>query len=75
MQSYSPELDRIRQMLRYNRRGMSITEISRKPEINRNSVAKYLDVLLISGDVEVKKVCTAKLCFLSERVLSQICSA
>lgn len=75
MQSYSPELDRIRQILRYNRRGMSITEISRKIEINRNSVAKYLDVLLISGDVEVKKVCTAKLYFLSERVpLSEMLS-
>jgi PAS domain S-box-containing protein len=75
MQSYSPELDRIRQILRYNRRGMSITEISRKIGINRNSVAKYLDVLLISGEVEVKKVCTAKLYYLSERVpLSEMLS-
>lgn len=75
MQSYSPELDRIRQMLRYNRRGMSITEISRKIGINRNSVAKYLDVLLISGEVEVKKVCTAKMYFLSERIpLSEMLS-
>ncbi|MDE4907640.1 PAS domain S-box protein [Methanogenium marinum] len=54
---------------------MSITEISRKIGINRNSVAKYLDVLLISGEVEVKKVCTAKLYFLSERVpLSEMLS-
>lgn len=75
MQRYSPELDRIKQMLRTNRRGMSITEISRKLQINRNSVAKYLDVLLISGDVEVKKVCTAKLYFLSDRVpLSEMLS-
>lgn len=68
MQRYSPELDRIKQMLRSNRRGLSITDISRRIGINRNSVAKYLDVLQMGGEVEVKKVCTAKLYFISDRV-------
>lgn len=75
MQKYSPELERIRQMLSHNRRGLSITEISRKIGINRNSVAKYLDVLQVAGEVEVKKVCTAKLYFLSDRIpLSEMLS-
>lgn len=75
MQRYSPELDRIKQMLRHNRRGLSITDISRRIGINRNSVAKYLDVLQMAGEVEVKKVCTAKLYFLSERIpLSEMLS-
>lgn len=75
MHRYSPELDRIKQILRQNRRGLSITEISRKIGINRNSVAKYLDVLQIAGEVEVKKVCTAKLYFISDRVpLSEMLS-
>jgi len=68
MQRYSPELDRIKQMLRSNRRGLSITDISRRIGINRNSVAKYLDVLQMAGEVDVKKVCTAKLYFISDRV-------
>ncbi|WFN34519.1 PAS domain-containing protein [Methanogenium sp. S4BF] len=47
---------------------MTIIDISQKIGINRNSVAKYLDVLLISGQVEMHAVGTAKLYFLSKRV-------
>ena len=36
--------------------------------MNRNSVAKYLDLLLVSGQVEMRSYGTAKIYFLSQRV-------
>ena len=36
--------------------------------MNRNSVAKYLDLLLVSGQVEMRSYGTAKIYFLSHRV-------
>jgi PAS domain S-box-containing protein len=65
---YSEELARVKELLRSNPRGMTITEMSREIEINRNSVAKYLDVLLISGQVEMKQLGPAKLFYLSQRI-------
>ncbi|WP_292421794.1 PAS domain S-box protein, partial [Methanoregula sp.] len=47
---------------------MSITEISRQLRMNRNSVAKYLEILLISGHVEAKQFGTSKVYTLSQRV-------
>lgn len=47
---------------------MTILEISRAINLNRNSVAKYLDVLLISGQVEMRPVGRAKMYYLSQRV-------
>ncbi|MDT8357652.1 MAG: PAS domain S-box protein [Methanomicrobiaceae archaeon] len=64
---HQAELPRIKRLLKSHPHGMSITDISRSLKINRNSVAKYLDVLLISGQVEMKKVCTAKLYFATKR--------
>lgn len=68
MERYHPELSHIKDLLRSHPRGMTIIDISQKIGINRNSVAKYLDVLLISGQVEMHAVGTAKLYFLSKRV-------
>ena len=68
MERYHPELSHIKELLRSHPRGMTIIDISQKIGINRNSVAKYLDVLLISGQVEMHAVGTAKLYFLSKRV-------
>jgi len=65
---YSKELVRVKEFLRSNPRGMTITEMSREIKINRNSVAKYLDVLLISGQVEMKQLGPAKLFYLSQRI-------
>jgi PAS domain S-box-containing protein len=47
---------------------MTVTEISKEINLNRNSVAKYLEVLLISGHVEMKSYGPAKVFFLSQRV-------
>ncbi len=75
MQQYVPEMDKIKRTLRSHPRGMSITDLSKSLDTNRNSVAKYLDIMLTSGEVEMKKVCTAKLYFLSHRVpLSEMLS-
>jgi PAS domain S-box-containing protein len=49
-------------------RGLTITEISKKISVNRNSVAKYLDVMLISGEIEQRLVGRAKLFYPSQRI-------
>ncbi|MBN1390901.1 MAG: PAS domain S-box protein [Candidatus Thermoplasmatota archaeon] len=54
--------------LRSSPRGLSITEISRSIGLNRNSTAKYLDVLLYTGRIEVRNMGRAKLYYLSQRV-------
>lgn len=68
VETYGPILNRIRNLLVGSSKGLTITEISRKMGTNRNSVAKYLDVLHTSGIVEVKIVGSAKLFTLSKRV-------
>lgn len=47
--------------------GLSISEISRKIHLNRNSVAKYLGVLVTLGRVEMHTVGSAKVYRLSSR--------
>jgi PAS domain S-box-containing protein len=68
MEDYKEELSRILNLLRGHPRGLTITELARRLEINRNSVAKYLDVLVTSGHIESKTVGPAKVFFLSHRV-------
>lgn len=68
MSGYREELDRIRNLLRKNTWGMTIGEISSEIQVNRNSVAKYLDVMHISGQVEMRPIGRAKLYFLAKRV-------
>jgi PAS domain S-box-containing protein len=68
MERYREELTRIRNLLHGHPRGLTVTEIARRIGVNRNSVAKYLDVLITSGHVEKKAVGPAKVYFLSPRV-------
>jgi PAS domain S-box-containing protein len=64
-----PEKTRkIEQILRHNPRGMTISHLSARLNMNRNLVAKYLDVLHYSGRVEMQVTGTAKVYFLSHRV-------
>ncbi|QSZ67800.1 PAS domain S-box protein [Methanofollis aquaemaris] len=60
--------DRILGILRFRKKGATISEISRETHLNRNSVAKYLEVLLASGQVEMKRIGKAKAYSLSRRV-------
>ena len=62
------QLSKIRQVLKANPRGMTVSQISKEINLNRNSVAKYLEVLLISGHVEMRSYGPAKVFFLSQRV-------
>ena len=68
MEGYQKELSRIKTILRDNPKGMTVTDISREIDINRNSVAKYLDILLISGHAEMITFGPAKVFFPSRRV-------
>ena len=62
------KVDRIKQHLKWNPRGMTISDLSSHMTMNRNLVAKYLDMLLISGQVEMQVIGAAKVYFLSHRV-------
>ncbi len=62
------KLSEITKVLRDNPRGMTVTQISKEISLNRNSVAKYLEVLLISGHVEMRSYGPAKVFFRSQRV-------
>ena len=52
--SYQKELEKIKKIIKNNPRGITIKEIAKKIGVNRNAVGKYLDVLQIEGEVEVK---------------------
>ncbi|MHA2027071.1 MAG: PAS domain S-box protein [Candidatus Thorarchaeota archaeon] len=58
----------IRELLKSNPRGLIISDISRKLGINRNTVARYLDVLLTSGQVEMHEFGSAKVFFHTKHV-------
>ncbi|MBP2133248.1 PAS domain S-box-containing protein [Methanomicrobium sp. W14] len=62
------ELARVMELLKEEPRGLSITDISRLLNMNRNSVSKYLNMLLISGHVDMRSIGVAKVYFLSHRV-------
>jgi PAS domain S-box-containing protein len=68
MELYARETAKIKSLLKENPRGMSVTDISKNLDVNRNTVAKYLELLRISGHVEMENVGTAKVYFLSQRI-------
>lgn len=68
MDGYQHEIALIKRVLAENPKGMTVTDISRKIKINRNSVAKYLDIMRISGNVEMITFGPAKVFFPSRRV-------
>ena len=68
MDCYHQEILIIKKILKENPKGMTVTDISRKIKINRNSVAKYLDIMRISGHVEMITFGPAKVFFPSKRI-------
>jgi PAS domain S-box-containing protein len=68
MKGYERIAVQITNLLRSHPRGMTITGISQALSLNRNSVAKYLEILVTSGQVEKQRIGRAKLFFLSQRV-------
>ena len=68
MDGYQQVISSIKKILQENPKGMTVTDVSRKIKINRNSVAKYLDIMRISGHVEMITFGPAKVYFPSRRV-------
>jgi PAS domain S-box-containing protein len=62
------ETTRILEVLKEYPHGMSIKEISAAISMSRNSMAKYLEVLAASGQLELRYVGNAKLYTLSRRI-------
>jgi len=62
------KFERIKMILKSNPRGQTILEISKKLNMNRNSVAKYLEVLRISGQVEMETIGAAKVFVITHRL-------
>lgn len=59
---------RILKLLEEEAHGLSISDISRKIDLNRNSVAKYLNMLVIAGRVEMQVVGSARVYRLALRL-------
>ncbi len=68
MEHFQAELLQIREILNKTPHGMSVTEIARTLHRNQHSVGRYLDILLISGYVEMRTYGKAKVFTLSSRV-------
>lgn len=69
------EILRIRDELERNPKGMTIEDVSQKLSMNRGTAAKYLNLLVVSGQAEMRALGPAKLFSISQRVpLSQMLS-
>jgi PAS domain S-box-containing protein len=58
----------IKDLLKENPQSLSITDIVKVVTINRNTAGRYLENLLISGQVEMRRLGMAKIYMLSQRV-------
>jgi PAS domain S-box-containing protein len=68
MQDYQNELALIREALRKNPLGMSVTEIAKVLGKSKNTIGRYLDILLITGQVDMRAYGMAKVFTLSQRM-------
>lgn len=58
----------IEEILRDNQKGMTVSELALDLHMSRNTVGKYLELMFLSGVVDVRAVGKAKLYFLAPRV-------
>lgn len=69
------ELIRIRELLEHHPRGLTIEDVSQKLSMNRGTAGKYLNLLVASGQADLRSLGPAKLFSLSQRVpVSQMLS-
>ena len=59
-------LSKIKNLLKKDRSGLNIREISEKLTLNRNSVAKLLDILTAKGEVEIRVRGRSKIYYLAK---------
>ena len=62
------ELSLIKEVLKSTPRGMTVTEISKEIKMNRHSVAKYLEILAVSGHIDMKSFGPSKVYYISQRL-------
>ena len=67
MKTHDADLQRIKDLIRDNPKGIKITQIARTLGMNRNAAAKYLEILLMTGQVEVLEHGMSKIFILSRR--------
>ena len=60
--------ERILEILKENTRGLTIEEVSRRLDLNRTTVAKYLNSFVTSGQADLREIGRSKLFSLSRRV-------
>ena len=60
--------DQIKDLLQKNPHGLKITDIVKVININRNTAGRYLETLLVSGQVEMRRLGMAKIYKISQRV-------
>ncbi len=61
VEKYPDEISTIRNLLSEHPEGLAIRSISEMLDMNRNSVAKYMDMLQMAGRVTLKRIGTAKI--------------
>ncbi len=62
------QISSILEALKASPRGMNVTEVAKATGTNRATVAKYLEVLHISGHVDMRTFGTSKLYYISQRM-------
>lgn len=67
MKTHDIELGKIRDLLRENPKGLKISRIAGMMGMNRNAAAKYLEILLMTGQVEQLEHGMSKIFILSRR--------
>jgi PAS domain S-box-containing protein len=60
--------DQIKELLQKNPQGLKITDIVKVIHVNRNTAGRYLETLLVSGQVEMRRLGMAKIYKISQRV-------
>lgn len=68
MQQYQKKIQIIQSILQTNQKGMTVSDIAKEMKLNRNSVAKYLEIMRISGLVEMITFGPAKVYFPTKRI-------
>ncbi len=68
MDNSREELVKIKGVIKEHPKGLSLSDISRLVNMNRHSVAKYMEMLAISGHVEMRSFGPSKVYYISQRV-------
>jgi len=62
------EILQIKKVLKKNPRGINVIDIAKEVNMNRQTVTKYLEILIVSGNVDVKTFGPSKVYYLTQRL-------